>query len=522
MLTSFLILVVIMLTGFSNAANNTNRIVIVSPEDAITEVMNQFSADDGQQQEENVEDEHLDGPEEEDDEDADDEHSGDHYEKISKMYIKDATRGGYNSSNRLLLLWLDAKHPECVSENAKKALQETFESRLGATVKHKNRAVTAKALELVATAHDVGSSPIIFSTISARLFIDFLHCRARLKGNDFLSKSGSGGFRSAFKELHRQCGTSIDLELEAELKEKYQGLLRGHAEEKQEKGGRLGEGKDPMSFPLYKFLCKKLVQDGSKEAIFAHAFLTLTWNLVCRSKNTVNIHMNHITWGSDSIIIKFAHTKTDVTGDQQSYARHIYANPYDLDICAITALAKYLSCFPPKKDGLLFDAKSYKRFQQNLKTIVKENQADVERMGYNIADIGVHSIRKGAATYCCCGTTAAPHIAAVCNRAGWTMGKVKYVYIKYGAAGDQHVGRVVAGLPVLNAKYACSPPFFRVQQDNIAEREEFECTVEDVDYAIATFFPTFEAKVTFKPVAVTCAAALLYGYIYFDSNVESK
>ena len=102
------------------------------------------------------------------------------------------------------------------------------------------------------------------------------------------------------------------------------------------------------------------------------------------------------------------------------------------------------------------------------------------------------------------------------------MGKVKDVYIKYGAAGDQHVGRVVAGLPVLNAKYACSPPFFRVQQDNNAEREEFECTVEDVNYAIATFFPTFEAKVTFKPVAVTCAAALLYGYIYFDSNVESK
>jgi len=513
-----------MLTRLSNKVN-PHRIDIESPEDAINEVLNHFSADDGKQEEENVENEHLDDPEEEDDEDdedADDKHSGNHYEKISKMYIKDRTRGGYNSSNRLLLLWLDAKHPECVSENAKKALQETFESRQGATVKHKNRAVTAKALELVAKAHDIDSSPIIFSKITSRLFIDFLHCRARLKGNDFLSKSGSGGFRSAFKELHRQCGTSIDLELEADLKEKYQGLLRGLAEEKQQKGGRLSEGKDPMSFPLYKFLCKKLVQDGSKEAIFVHAFLTLTWNLICRSKNTVNIHMNHITWGSDSIIIKFAHTKTDVTGDQQSYARHVYANPYDMHICAIIALAKYLSCFPPKEDGLLFDANSYKRFQKILKKIVKENQADVERMGYDVDDIGVHSVRKGAATYCCGGTTAAPHIAAVCNRAGWSMGKVKDVYIKYGAAGDQHVGRVVAGLPVLNARYACSPPFFRIQQDDTIEPEEFECTVEDVDYAIATFFPTFEAKVTFKPVTVTCSAALLYGYTFLDSNVESK
>ena len=44
------------------------------------------------------------------------------------------------------------------------------------------------------------------------------------------------------------------------------------------------------------------------------------------------------------------------------------------------------------------------------------------------------------------GTTAAPHIAAVYNRAGWTMGKVKDTYIQYAAAGDQHVGRVVSGL----------------------------------------------------------------------------
>ena len=159
---------------------NTNRIDIESPEDAIEEVLNHFSAEDGKQEEENVENEDLLEPEENeddnDDEDAEDKHSGNHYEKISKMYIKDRTRGGYNSSNRLLLLWLDAKHPECVSENAKKALQETFESRPGATVKHKNRAVTAKALELVAKAHDIDSSPIIFSKITSRLFIDFLHC----------------------------------------------------------------------------------------------------------------------------------------------------------------------------------------------------------------------------------------------------------------------------------------------------------------------------------------------------------
>lgn len=509
-----------------------NSIHIESTEDALHEVLNLFNADDSHNQAGCDEDDDNDHEHEDDEgKDEDEEDDGNtgncdrdgHFERISKMYIKDGTRMGYSNSNRLLLLWLDKNHPECVSENAKSALQQTYElQHQTSTPKHENKAVTEKAMELIMSANSIESSPIILSTISSRQFVDFLHCRAQLRGNEFLSKSGCGGFRSAFRELHRQCGTHIDPALEEELKQKFKGLLRGHAEEKQEKGGRLAEGKDPMSFPLYTFLCKKMVQDGSKEAVFAHAFLTLTWNLICRSKNTVHIHMNHMTCGSDSIIIKFAHTKTDVTGDQQAFARHVYANPYNLDICAMTALAKYLSCFPPKEDGLLFDVKSYKRFQKYLKKMVKTNKAEVERMGFDIADIGVHSIRKGAATYCCCGTTSAPQIAAICNRAGWTMGKVKDVYIKYGAAGDQHVGRVVAGLPVLDAKYACSPPFFCTRQDDTVKCEANECTPEDIDYAIATFFPNFQAKITFKPVAISCTAALFYAHDYFEKNVVSK
>ena len=78
-----------------------------------------------------------------------------------------------------------------------------------------------------------------------------------------------------------------------------------------------------MTFALYKFLCKKMLHDGSKEATFFHASLTMTWNLMCRSKNTVHIHLNHITWGSDWMTICFAHTKTDVEGGDQTSIRHV-------------------------------------------------------------------------------------------------------------------------------------------------------------------------------------------------------
>ena len=112
-----------------------------------------------------------------------------------------------------------------------------------------------------------------------------------------------------------------------------------------------------------------MIQDQSKEAVFAYSFLTLTsWNLICRSKNTVHIlHMNHITWSSDAMVIIFAHTKTDVAVEDQAFLGHIYANPYDPpDICAISALAKYLSFFPLKANGMLFNLHSYKRFQKYL------------------------------------------------------------------------------------------------------------------------------------------------------------
>jgi hypothetical protein len=102
---------------------------------------------------------------------------------------------------------------------------------------------------------------------------------------------------------------------------------------------------------------------------------------------------------------------------------------------------------------------------------VRSCKEEVERLGVNTKDIDVHSIRKGAATYCCEGTTAAPHIAVICNRAGWTMGKVKDTFIQYAYARDQHVGRVVAGLPVLDAKYACSPPYFCVREDLLEKKE---------------------------------------------------
>jgi hypothetical protein len=82
------------------------------------------------------------------------------------------------------------------------------------------------------------------------------------------------------------------------------------------------------------------------------------------------------------------------------------------------------------------------------------------RWGAQAENLGSHSMRKGSTTFASSGSTACPSAAAICLRAGWSMPGVQSTYIRYEAAGDQFVGRTVAGLPLDNPNFATLPPFF--------------------------------------------------------------
>ena len=69
-------------------------------------------------------------------------------------------------------------------------------------------------------------------------------------------------------------------------------------------------------------------------------------------------------------------------------------------------------------------------------------------------------MRKGAATFCSSGSTSCRSTTAVSLRAGWTMPGVQGTYLRYEAAGDREVGRIVAGLPIDSPNFAILPPFF--------------------------------------------------------------
>ena len=170
------------------------------------------------------------------------------YERVSLMYFSENTREGHQSCIKILLLFLDDKNQECVSDYAKRALQDAFPS--GATVKHNNKAVISWALQLIKSANST-SQPINFEAVTNNFFVEFLFGMARnnTDGNKYLSKSGCGSYRSAFKYLYPQYQVSVPQYLEAALTKAFKGFLRAHSQEKEAKGSHLSEGKDPMSFP---------------------------------------------------------------------------------------------------------------------------------------------------------------------------------------------------------------------------------------------------------------------------------
>ena len=78
-------------------------------------------------------------------------------------------------------------------------------------------------------------------------------------------------------------------------------------------------------------------------------------------------------------------------------------------------------------------------------------------------DIGTHSVRKGATSFCNGGSTVGPSGTAVNLRGGWTMGGIQDTYMRYERASDQYVGRTLSGLPINRKDFALLPPFFSIR-----------------------------------------------------------
>lgn len=49
--------------------------------------------------------------------------------------------------------------------------------------------------------------------------------------------------------------------------------------------------------------------NGRNRSIFGWAWLTLQWNLLCRTSSVMDIHLEHLDWAGDCLKVTFAKSK---------------------------------------------------------------------------------------------------------------------------------------------------------------------------------------------------------------------
>ncbi len=325
-----------------------------------------------------------------------------------------------------------------------------------------------------------------------------------------LSSSTLGTYRSALKYLFQFHGRPFNAAWKSDLETFFKGAKRQTANQKQNGIGKAIEGKLHMQFDLYRVLCKELLRIGDTSSIFAHAYLTISWNLICRAGNTEEIHFNHMSWESDALGVIFVTSKTDLSGEKPRDPRHIYANPLIPEVCTITALGIYLLCFDLRTATKLFTGNDqYDRYRKYLQKLFQREavRGELVARGINSDDLGTHSTRKGAATFVLSGSTGGPSFIPVALRCGWKLEGVTSRYLRYEAAGDQFVGRTVAGLPLDKAEFAILPPFFRQRTDRIST-------------AIALAFPSPPPGLQ-KEILEMCLASVVYHRAYLKNTLPA-
>jgi hypothetical protein len=279
-------------------------------------------------------------------------------------------------------------------------------------------------------------------------------------------------YKSALKWYYKEQRLIMSPEVNQELDTLLKGYQRRVSDLKLDGKMPVFEGKYHIPFQGYVTLAKLLLRSGRfDELLFAWPFLVLQWNLIARTATVSSMMMEHIGWEGDSLLISTPKHKGDQEG-VKCFSRHLYANPTAPEICPVLALAvltfaRSLRHDPSSVDSAapanfrVFDGpNSSARFSDSLsRCIARVPQEDVSFLGAEKKQLGTHSVRKGAASYCT-GMINGPSTLQVFLRAGWSLGNVQDRYLFAGAGGDQLTGRMLSGLPFNQCSFALLPPHF--------------------------------------------------------------
>lgn len=336
-----------------------------------------------------------------------------------------------------------------------------------------------------------------------------------LKANDTKRVSTVQGYKSALKWWLQDQKVVIDPLFEMELDKFMKGYKNRIANLKLKGILPINEGKAYLTFNAYIQLTTALFQSANfKTMLFTWPFIVIQWNLIGRSASVAAIMYDHVRWDGDSLIVELPKHKGDQEGDRQ-HPRHLYANPLNPVICPVLALAMitFTQPFRAEQEGMhsfrLFDGEhSEARFSSLLRSaLVALSADDLTALGCPINDIGTHSTRKGAASYCA-GFINGPSTLQIFLRAGWSIGNVPDRYIFAASGGDQLAGRVLAGLPFDDVSFSSLPPHFHGGLENF-----------DLSF-VCPLYPNYPSQ--FKVVVPYLLASLIHHEPWLRANLSPR
>ena len=406
---------------------------------------------------------------------------------IMREVISSSSQYGYSYMNTNLIVWL------LQNEAYHYMLEPWYIEEMRDLSERKRKGVTKKMVENLYEEED--RCPIILSSLTFKVFSHFMatrklsekHRKIRKTKSSYLAASTYDNYRSALMHLFRMSKYEVPDVFVKQLRQFMSGMRRRIQTDKVKHGDHSHQGKKRMGWDVYELMCKLLQEGENDEYTFANCFLTLEWNLMARSENVVNCHSENITWKDDALCFNFPKSKGDQYGKRSDAVWHVYATPHNPITCPHLALARYLFSNPgvltehegdteEKEENVegmgmaanislnekkLFPGTSqYNRFMKIFHQVIQENEEAFRKLGVDVGDLGSHSARKGSCSFASAGSTVSPPMVSICLRALWSMGPVKERYLHYEKAGDQYLGRVVAGLNCNDSSFAVSPPYF--------------------------------------------------------------
>ncbi|KAL3775170.1 hypothetical protein HJC23_000313 [Cyclotella cryptica] len=158
---------------------------------------------------------------------------------------------------------------------------------------------------------------------------------------------------------------------------------------------------------------------------------------------------------------------TDQLGKRSDAIWHVYATPNSPSTCCHLALARYLFANPgillnhdssrgPNK--LFPGSNQYERFMKVFHRVMHNNEEAFLRVGQR-DQLSHRQLYR--------------FVLAM-----WSMGGIKERYLHFENAGDQYLGRVVAGLDSNEYLFAVSPPYFDLS--TVANEEEIEKSIDEL------------------------------------------